>query len=683
MHPAALDDLPATPDAHFRLYFYAALIELIREAATRAGSFESLLERHGFIAIYLNELAERGLEGGTLEEAGGWWREGVERWERRAASKLPLRDLACATGVDYEALVLLVGAGVSEEDGRLARLFEGESHSAGRPSAGLMMGWFAGLGAGAVRARIRRLVELGLLRVSNADAPFPSWIVEVRALLWDALRGEAMELRAPWLRMRALSEALPLSSLCIPADTREQAERVAALLAERQLDGVVVRGPRHNGRRTLLGAIARASGKALLEVDARNPAESPDLQAVGPLAVLLDAMPVFVFDPGPGEVVALPRLSCAGVPFGVVLGSRGGLSGAEGRRVVTFELPIPDREARRELWSRALGDLSLVPCLSEAFRMTTGNLAHVCRLARAHARVGGRAEISLIDVRDASRVLDRSGLDALATRLNVSGGWDQLALSPEARRELEALETRCRHRERLCGAIGIAHGSRANCGVRALLRGPSGTGKTLAAHVLASALDKDLYRIDLSTVVNKYIGETEKNLDRALSRAEELDVILLFDEGDALLGQRTSVRNANDRYANLETNFLLQRLETFEGVLLISTNLDQEVDSAFRRRIDVVVDFRLPDREGRLAILQLHLPREHEVCGRLLEEIADRCTMSGGQIRNAVLHACLQSMAEGAALQDRHLEAAVQREYRKIGAVCPLRGPTRLSVAAS
>src|SRR5262249_45477397 len=206
-------------------------------------------------------------------------------------------------------------------------------------------------------------------------------------------------------------------------------------------------------------------------------------------------------------------------------------------------------------------------------------------------------------------------------------------------RELEVLETRCRHRERLHEAVGPALSGQLSAGVRALFTGPSGTGKTLAARLLASVLGMDLYRIDLSTVVNKYIGETEKNLNQLLSRAEELDVMLLLDEGDALLTRRTTVQTANDRYANLGTNYLLQRLESLDGILIVTTNAADRIDAAFQRRMDVVIDFRAPEAAERWAIWQLHLPATHTIPATLLTEVASRCTLSGGQIRNAVLHA--------------------------------------------
>jgi SpoVK/Ycf46/Vps4 family AAA+-type ATPase len=232
---------------------------------------------------------------------------------------------------------------------------------------------------------------------------------------------------------------------------------------------------------------------------------------------------------------------------------------------------------------------------------------------------------------------------------------------------------RCRFREQLRHAVGDTLGGQLNVGVRALLSGPSGTGKTLAARLLASSLQMDLYRVDLSTVVNKYIGETEKNLNQLFTRAEELDVILLLDEGDALLTQRTQVQSSNDRYANLETNYLLQRIEQFEGILLVTTNAGDRIDRAFQRRMDVVINFRAPDAHERWAIWQMHFPADHGVDGALLQEIALRCNLSGGQIRNAALHAALLALQEGSPVGSGQVEEAVQREYRKSGAVCPLR----------
>jgi len=173
--------------------------------------------------------------------------------------------------------------------------------------------------------------------------------------------------------------------------------------------------------------------------------------------------------------------------------------------------------------------------------------------------------------------------------------------------------------------------------------------------------------------VNKYIGETEKNLHRVLSRAEELDVILLLDEGDALLGHRTEVKSANDRYANLETDYLLQKLENYQGIVFVTTNAGENIDNAFQRRMDVVVNFVPPQAQERWHIWQLHLPENHIVDYAYLEQLSVRCAMTGGQIRNAALLAILLALEDNNGIvSNLHLEKAIQSEYRKAGAVCPL-----------
>jgi SpoVK/Ycf46/Vps4 family AAA+-type ATPase len=311
--------------------------------------------------------------------------------------------------------------------------------------------------------------------------------------------------------------------------------------------------------------------------------------------------------------------------------------------------------------------------------MTGGSIRRAARLAVSNAALEGEQSVTLAGVRTACRALNRQALDTLAVEITASGDWGDLAVGSQTLAELYNLESRCRRRESLGSAVGATLSAQLNPGVRALFSGPSGTGKTLAAKLLASALEKDLYRVDLATVVNKYIGETEKNLNEVFSRAEELDVLLLLDEGDALLAGRTNVQSSNDRYANLETNYLLQRIESYEGILIVTTNAVDRIDSAFQRRMDVVVDFRPPGAAERHAIWQLHLPARHSIDPGLLAEVAGRCALTGGQIRNAALHASLLAIEDGGVVTSSKIESAVQREYRKTGSVCPLRSASTVS----
>jgi len=351
------------------------------------------------------------------------------------------------------------------------------------------------------------------------------------------------------------------------------------------------------------------------------------------------------------------------------MGKHGAVSGHAVEGAVTISVAMPSLEQRAALWRNCANDDA--DALAQRFRLTSGNIRGAARLARSYALLDGRQRIDAADVRAAARSLHRE-LETLAALVPTAGGWENIGASATTLDELRDLEVRCRHRERLRDHVGATLAGQLNCGVRALFAGPSGTGKTMAARLLASTLGMDLYRLDLASVVNKYIGETEKSLNQLFSRAEELDVVLLIDEGDALMTNRTAVQTANDRYANLETNFLLQRLESFEGVLVVTTNAASRIDAAFQRRMDVVVDFRMPDARERWTIWQLHLPPDHGVEHRWLEEAAVRCEMNGGQIRNAVLHASLLALDGRRPVSTRDVHRAVRREYRKSGAVCPL-----------
>jgi hypothetical protein len=678
-HP--FGDLPPAPAEHFKLYFYAAVLQLLNRLVNILGSAEAVFEAFPFLEGYHAELAARGLGDRTGLAAGDWWRQAVCSWEADAHQHLPIRALRNTLCLDHGGLLLVMLAGLIEEDPRFGLVFDFLQGHTGqpRPSLGLLQTWSELANEpDQVRASFRRCQAAGLLQVPNADGPRSDWALQVPIVLWDATRGEAHESPTAWARYRP-PEALPtLDELVLAPEARRHLAPIPALLESSDARVLVVRGPSHNGRRTTLAATARSLNRGVLELSGLRDPLDERWKLVGPLATLLHALPVVLFDLAPAETAEVPHLPGLDGPLGVVLGRQGGLSGAAAERAITLSLDVPDAACRRVHWQRSLGVTSfrdLDPVVNR-FRLTAGNLRRVAHLAQPYARLGGRAEVTLDDVRQASRTLNRQALDTLAAYVPTSGDWSQLAVEPDTLYELRSLESRCRQREQLAAVLDRRLGAYANVGIRALFSGPSGSGKTLAARLLAASLRMDLYRLDLSTVVNKYIGETEKNLSQVFARAEELDVILLLDEGDALLAQRTSVQTANDRYANLETNYLLQRLETFEGILIVTSNASHRIDEAFQRRMDVVIQFRPPDVGERWAIWQLHLPPSHAVQPALLAEVARRCDLSGGQIRNAVLHASLLGLEDGGRLTSEHLQAAIQREYRKMGGVCPLRTTT-------
>jgi SpoVK/Ycf46/Vps4 family AAA+-type ATPase len=395
---------------------------------------------------------------------------------------------------------------------------------------------------------------------------------------------------------------------------------------------------------------------------------------LGPLATLSGALPVIRLQAGPGETVRLDRLPGYNGTVGVTMGRTGGIDGEALNSALTLHLPPPDRKQRARFWQAS--GLPLAPAegrlVQERYLLTGGRIMRVAAAAQNAMRLAGRERATADDVRRAMRAANRQALETLATPLEAVPGWSTLVVPERVQAELAVLEARCRHRERLLAHVGPAFAHTLNRGVRALFSGPSGTGKTLAARTLAGVLQMDLYRVDLASVVNKYIGETEKNLNQLFTYAEELDIILLLDEGDSLMTQRTDVRGANDRYANLETNFLLQRLESYEGIILVTTNAAQRIDDAFVRRLDVVVDFTLPDAAERRRLWQLHLPPEHAVEPAYLDRVVERCKLSGGQIRNSALHASLLALRQERPADAPALDAALQREYRKAGLPYPL-----------
>lgn len=675
-------DLRPTPANHFKLCFFLAVLNAIQQVSRSMGSFGSAFAQFPFLAGYNNELAERGLAGMSATEACDWWTDALGAWELSIEHHLPLRALCEAVELDRTALTLLMTIGLVEEDARFGFLFEYLQGITGqpRPTQGLLHSWFGP--EDVVRSSIRRMQEAGLLEVSNADVPRSGRALHVPTILWDAIRGERPARIGTWARHRPPEELSELHELTLPDEIVQQVEALPPLFASGEVRAVMVRGPQHNGRRTLVGAIAGLLGRAMLEVIGLGKADDERWRLIGPLATLLHAVPAIVLEPAPGETMMLPEFDGFKGPVGVVLDKQGGVSGPPVERALTVALKIPEVSMRHQHWRQALGleDPEELDLISERFRLTSGNIRRAGRLAFSYAAVAGRPRVNMLDVQKASRALSRQTLETLARRVNAAGDWNELAVTTQTLSELYNLESRCRHRERLHDWASSSLNADRNPGVRALFSGPSGTGKTLAAQLLASELQMDLYRVDLSAVINKYIGETEKNLDQVFARAEELDVILLLDEGDALLTQRTTVHTSNDRYANLETNYLLQRLESFEGILIVTTNAVDRIDNAFQRRMDVVVDFRPPEASERWNIWQMHLPAVHEVDPTLLSEIAGRCVMTGGQIRNAALHASVLALEEGGVMKSSHLESAVQREYRKLGAVCPLRRNASLAM---
>jgi hypothetical protein len=557
-----------------------------------------------------------------------------------------------------------------------------------RPTAGLLASWFApGEEVSAGLSRMRRLERLGLLIASNPTAPLSGWGVRLVEGLWPVLRDDAERVLPAGFHYRAASAAARISELVLPLDLAHEAIGLACLLAQGELDLLLVRGPTHNGRRTLAAAIALDAGLGVVETQMTRMQNADAARAVCPLAAALGALPVLTVAAHPGEQIVLPEGWWKRVPMVVVIGREGGIDIPAGLRMATLEMPIPDPAARRILWDRALPDAPemLRERVASEARVASGIVFGIATQARVQSRALARSGVDMEDIYLAARGYGRETLDALTTRMpplapfRKKDGEDATAIEKsflvvdqKTGEELDLLERRCLLRDRLGSFVGAAYGGSVSPGVRALFTGPSGTGKTLAARILAWRLGKDVYVCNLSAIVSKYIGETEKNWGELLDCAVANDIVLLANEADSMYGKRIeTINNSVDRHANNQTNFLLQRMDNYEGIVVLTTNLPAAIDQAFRRRMDATIDFLQPAALDRKQILLAHLHAHHGISTAFLDDVAMRCTLTGGQIRNVVLHAAL--LAGDKTISERELYCAVEREYRQTGGLCPLK----------
>jgi SpoVK/Ycf46/Vps4 family AAA+-type ATPase len=320
--------------------------------------------------------------------------------------------------------------------------------------------------------------------------------------------------------------------------------------------------------------------------------------------------------------------------------------------------------SRLQTWRLNLGpggaalNGALTP-LAEQFELPAATIAQVARDWQ-HS-----VQPSAATLWQATRKAARRSLDGLADRIDARATWADLVLPDATLLALRTMAAQVRQRHRVLHDWGFAQRSARGLGLGALFAGGSGTGKTMAAEVLANELQLDLVRIDLAALVSKYIGETEKNLSRVFAAAEASGAILLFDEADALFGKRSEVRDSHDRYANLEVSYLLQRIESWRGLAILTSNMRHAIDSAFLRRLRFIVNFPFPDDAARAQIWQRAFPPAAPQEGLDMAKLA-RLSLSGGHIRNVALNAAFLAADEARAIGMRHMRMAAEAEFAKI-----------------
>ncbi|MGX5697324.1 ATP-binding protein [Agromyces soli] len=584
-----------------------------------------------------------------------------------AGHRLRLRELATTFGLEPLDLDLLVVGVAADLDPRFERFFGYLNDDVGRrrPSAALAMELCgAALTSAGDRARLVSgpLIDGALLALDDADRPLPTRALRVPDrvvghLLGDdlgdrALDGVAQEPASiDWGDGGAIEQALAAGIRSVYV--RERATSSGLAIAARAM---------------------RAAGLRPIELDLSRVAAADDGAALARLAVRearllrggLIAAPVTAELP----TAVLDALDASPQP--TVLVGEGAWDPARSSMHPVVVDAAPSTAAERvELWLAELGPSGRrldVAGATAQFRLRPEQVRRAARTARMQAALGPAGRVTGDDLAAGARSENGSALDRLARRVEPAVGWDDLVLPRATLSSLREIELRARHREQVLGDWGMRPGGGRGHGVVALFAGDSGTGKTMSAEVVAGELGLDLYVVDLSTVVDKYVGETEKNLDRIFTAAAGTNAVLLFDEADAVFGKRSDVKDAHDRYANVESAYLLQRMETFDGLAVLATNLRANIDEAFTRRLDVIVDFQMPDASQRAALWDRCLGAQLERAEDLdFAFLGDSFELAGGAIRSAAVTAAYLAAADGRRVTMRHLVLAVEREYRKLG----------------
>ncbi|HZS41847.1 MAG TPA: ATP-binding protein [Polyangia bacterium] len=507
------------------------------------------------------------------------------------------------------------------------------------------------------------LVRHGLVRAGAGARPFAALTCD--PVLIDELRADAPA-RAP---------VPDLDELWLPDSLR------AAILDELARPPsaplrLVLAGRPGSGRRSLAAALASRAGRRLALIDAAllSGAERPLAPALalelrraslrGELPCVANLDRAGLDEPGARDAVReVLRRHPKPLAVRCAPDEAPPLDAGHAR----FELPSLSESERADCFRRALSrralPLAAADGLAARYRVEPGVIEHVTAQA---ARACGDDPAGALDA--ALRQYRDTRIGAVATRVARLADWSQAVLPPEVVDSIREFIGRVERRRTVFEEWGFSRVLSSARGLVALFQGGPGTGKSMVAGIIARELGFDLYRIDLSRILSKWIGETEQNLAQVFDAAEDGQAILLFDEADSLFAKRTEVKTSSDRYANAEVNYLLQRLDSFEGIAILTSNFGASIDAAFKRRLSLRLQFPFPDEEQREQLWRVHLPPELPVEGELdLAGLARRYPLSGGYVRNIALRAAFLAAQEGTALTQQHLERAVKLEYRDVG----------------
>lgn len=633
-----------------------------------------------FRGLYLSEEAvDRLLEGAqsSLEDGSDGWPGAATARQREcealadaaqeAGHPLRLRELADTFGLSALDLDLLLVALAADLDQRFEQLFGylNDDVTRRRPSVAVALALCGEpLTSAGARARLLSgpLISGGLLAVEDPERPLPGRALRVP----DRVVGHLLGDDTPEPDLAAVLAGQPVVSWG-DAGPLARALNAGVRLA-------YLREPATGSGRVLAAEALRSTGFDAVLLDLTRLAAERDSLRLAQAAIREARLRAAGLVAGPLAAVSdhpalLEALHAEPQPV-LLVGDAAWDPAWTTRPPLLVEVPVSTSPERSDLWRAALGPLNGldVAAATSAFRLRPEQVARAAGSAQIQATLAADGRITASHLGAGARAENGSALDRLARRVEPVVGWDDLVLPDAVLLALQEVALRAKHREKVLGDWTMRPGAGRGHGVAALFAGDSGTGKTMSAEVVAQDLGLDLYVVDLATVVDKYVGETEKNLERIFTAAAGVNGVLLFDEADAVFGRRSEVKDAHDRYANIESAYLLQRMETFDGLAILATNLRANIDEAFTRRLDVVVDFPLPDAAHRGVLWDRCLGRTLGRAADLdLAFLGKAFELAGGAIRSAAVTAAYLAADDGGTVTMRHLVTAVQREYRKLG----------------
>ena len=503
-------------------------------------------------------------------------------------------------------------------------------------------------------------------------------------LLGDPTPDELIQAYVSVLEPRPTREDIVLAP-----EALDKVWRALAMAADGAGSRVCLRGPPGCGKKLLMRAVLHDRAQSVLTVDMMGLWADPAMLELRLRAARREALlqgAALYLDCTEFEVVGdigrqlrltvervlrdFPSLLVFGA--GMLVPFYGGVRGG----LLDIFIPLPEAEQREILWRQAVPrHVKLAPGaaleeLARQYPLSGGAILGAVRgaVARARQRDLQRPVVRRVDFVDCARQQLTGRLATLATRLTTSLSWNDLVLPTEAMDRLRELTAFARHRKKVFEEWGFGALLPYGRGLSALFHGPPGTGKTMVAGIIAGELGMDLFRVDLSQITSKYVGETEKNLARIFDEAGQSHSVLLFDEADSLFAKRTEVKSATDRYANLEVNYLLQRMEDFDGVTVLTTNFESGIDDAFKRRIRFRIEFPFPDQSDREVLWQRMIPAAAEIeSGIRYDDLAYDFELSGGHIKNAIVRAAFVAAERADVIRYEDLRAAGSLECKEIG----------------